>query len=1083
MASTLRWGGLRPEPYDPDAADADNDGIVQEGTAWERPAGTRLLDQLGREILRGATSTTRPAGLQYRDRTGKTVPYTPRATPTPGASRRRSPLARLGIPSLSERGRTLAQLGFRDRQDATLGRTTPNITDRATPVRPPIPEDQQALLDAYTQMRTRVTDTFGPLDRTDQAHAALERAFPNLLGTVGDPNSHFQFQHDSDRRPGRLEPHEQAYVTALLAGALEHPDTAASFLVFTNRRHLTSQGETELNLFGDPDRGIPAQPGLAMNLHPNAGLTLGMWWERKRKRDYSGVAIEPALREMVAAKTITKDDAQALRAAYVATHEFGHGVHFTAIARDLHMDLADPGQADENFRQFCTQLTDFTAPPDLTGDALRTAYLDWEAGLSADEMKQMTTRAGQLLDAAGFDGLSVEEGDDLWAEYQQVSDYAGGNVFEGFAESYAAERFGLTTILTPEAQKIRRWTKGRRPARRKRSAPDQPASSGLARLGHQQIGAVGKIGETTKKPVKRPVIGDLVAPEPKPFIPPKPAWTNEPVPTGVTLLGPSDVSVPSTHDLDMGVVLWRQGEPRQMRDELENVLAGRDVPWDGNTANRARMAALMNAVADAPLTEETLYRGESVTPSQLDTVIAELVPGATFTTDMRGYSRDRGAARNFAKAQPTPAHVDQIIYEVEPGARALRLDAAVPLSRHYDQDILEAVADDQGWVETKPITQNLLDSLEFEDEHIALGTYEVTEARVETIEPDYFNGLKTPARRLVVQVRQTEALGKPDGGWDAPQAPPAPEIDAATQSTIDKALARVAQATNLDDQVTRSSRYLKVEQELRIYTQMAADADSDGHPADAARYRTVIAALKAEGARLRALPAREDMADEQHDPESVPNKRRALQAWIDGQTDDLRGTLDDLLGGPDDFGKHTIRDPSYDTYLKRRTRAAAILQEYTDAGWEHYDPLYRGEGLLASQEEVLSEIYPVGKEFTMPLRGFSRKEHIADGWSGAPTSLSGSPIGTGVLLQFKEGSMVKALPLYEMWDDLGEEDENEDAIEFLRGEAVGLLSLEDEHLVAGTVRVVEQEVLPDGRVKITLEPVAPLEPPEGGKWR
>ena len=72
-----RWGGLRPEPYDPDARDADGDGIVQEGTAWERPGGTRLIDRAGRAIERGASSTTRPAGLRVVDRDGKPVDYTP----------------------------------------------------------------------------------------------------------------------------------------------------------------------------------------------------------------------------------------------------------------------------------------------------------------------------------------------------------------------------------------------------------------------------------------------------------------------------------------------------------------------------------------------------------------------------------------------------------------------------------------------------------------------------------------------------------------------------------------------------------------------------------------------------------------------------------------------------------------------------------------------------------------------------------------------------------------------------------------------------------------------------------------------
>ena len=72
-----RWGGLRPEPYDPDARDADGDGIVQEGTAWERPGGTRLIDRAGRAIQRGANSTTRPAGLRVVDRDGKPVDYKP----------------------------------------------------------------------------------------------------------------------------------------------------------------------------------------------------------------------------------------------------------------------------------------------------------------------------------------------------------------------------------------------------------------------------------------------------------------------------------------------------------------------------------------------------------------------------------------------------------------------------------------------------------------------------------------------------------------------------------------------------------------------------------------------------------------------------------------------------------------------------------------------------------------------------------------------------------------------------------------------------------------------------------------------
>lgn len=69
-------GPLRQEPYDPDARDGDNDGIVQEGTPWERPAATRFLNEVGEQIERGLTSTTRPKG-KLVDADGNEVDYTP----------------------------------------------------------------------------------------------------------------------------------------------------------------------------------------------------------------------------------------------------------------------------------------------------------------------------------------------------------------------------------------------------------------------------------------------------------------------------------------------------------------------------------------------------------------------------------------------------------------------------------------------------------------------------------------------------------------------------------------------------------------------------------------------------------------------------------------------------------------------------------------------------------------------------------------------------------------------------------------------------------------------------------------------
>ena len=68
---------LALEPYDPDARDADGDGIVQEGTAWERPDGGRIIDALGREIRRGRQSGFRPTGIRVVDVDGNDVDYKP----------------------------------------------------------------------------------------------------------------------------------------------------------------------------------------------------------------------------------------------------------------------------------------------------------------------------------------------------------------------------------------------------------------------------------------------------------------------------------------------------------------------------------------------------------------------------------------------------------------------------------------------------------------------------------------------------------------------------------------------------------------------------------------------------------------------------------------------------------------------------------------------------------------------------------------------------------------------------------------------------------------------------------------------
>ena len=90
---------LKLEPYDPNAADGDGDGIVQDGTAWERPAGARLFDRAGQEVMPGRISETPVSDLIYKDQNGNTIRYTPKPR---GGQREEKPGSKLG-PTLGER--------------------------------------------------------------------------------------------------------------------------------------------------------------------------------------------------------------------------------------------------------------------------------------------------------------------------------------------------------------------------------------------------------------------------------------------------------------------------------------------------------------------------------------------------------------------------------------------------------------------------------------------------------------------------------------------------------------------------------------------------------------------------------------------------------------------------------------------------------------------------------------------------------------------------------------------------------------------------------------------------------------------
>lgn len=98
---------LRVEPYDANARDADNDGIVQEGTAWERPAGTRIVDLFNNEIRNGLTATQRSSQFRVVSRDGAPVKYIPtydRGIDPMRSRQATSTSSALGVPNLQELG-------------------------------------------------------------------------------------------------------------------------------------------------------------------------------------------------------------------------------------------------------------------------------------------------------------------------------------------------------------------------------------------------------------------------------------------------------------------------------------------------------------------------------------------------------------------------------------------------------------------------------------------------------------------------------------------------------------------------------------------------------------------------------------------------------------------------------------------------------------------------------------------------------------------------------------------------------------------------------------------------------------------
>jgi len=520
MVSTPRWGGLRPEPYDPDAIDADNDGIVQEGTAWERPAGTRLLDELGREIIKGRISTTPLTGLQYRDRNGKVVEYTPKTPALPTGSR--TPLARAGSPSLRERGMPTildiqkqvheARIGrlYTPPEDKPVGFRNPGseLDDAMDELRQVVDELARRRLEResrrskrrrrrsleeiqverdlaakerlskfrvqFEERNKRVTEVYGELKTTKDARRALLEAFPNLaIGDNGKPVKGALPPWADNPWPSRLDDHEHQYLVALLAESLDNPAAAQALISITDQPAEGTGGTFAITV---ATVGVTRENGTIFSTPAQHRIGGGIALQEKSFKIEDLVdAVEQDSRltranrqvpqtiyDVVAeykSGAIDEKEANRLVAHYVATHEYGHMIHIRQVLADRGIILengATGPPSDEFYRQIASTFT--SLPRGLTPRD----FGPLDEGDMATITAVINSTQGQwdlAKSSSAYDGLTESQITSVSAVLQRLSPYSQTNEYEEFAELFALVKTGSISPeeLPPEAQQLLYW--------------------------------------------------------------------------------------------------------------------------------------------------------------------------------------------------------------------------------------------------------------------------------------------------------------------------------------------------------------------------------------------------------------------------------------------------------------------------------------------------------------------------------------------------------------------------------------------------------------------------------------------------
>lgn len=407
---------LRRVNFDANAEDADGDGIVQEGTIHQRPAGKKPAKKparLERETL--IENFSKPGGKKK----GKKRPALTNEQLNALRSQARRDAEKIPVPKVEK-------------------------TKEATRVRK-----------FFEDREKRITEKFGEVSTAEQANKALAKAFPNAEVDLNLSET--------------LTPAERGAVHTLLDLSISHPNTskkldeikayAPGTDVSENLRkkgaaaahRLTADLESD-----DSEFEIKVRQKLVFDTGftelSNRHRSEAKADRRPPHRTGIGYLLARENRDNPAAN----DDVSELYGSYLIAHEFGHAFHYASLRPDG-LESKDPakvmaamfGEDEDDIRAtidvFKQDRLNFF-PNEEPGEADKAAYL-WL-------WKEFHDRAGkdqghELSRQFGRDGLDVNEFLSLKRDGEVISRYGQSDPVEAIAERFAVEHLlGDYQIIT-----------------------------------------------------------------------------------------------------------------------------------------------------------------------------------------------------------------------------------------------------------------------------------------------------------------------------------------------------------------------------------------------------------------------------------------------------------------------------------------------------------------------------------------------------------------------------------------------------------------------------------------------------------